>query len=60
MGLFEFIGDVASATIKVAATPLAAASDVVSAATGGKADATKKLIKSVGEDLEDAADELMP
>ena len=59
MGLFGFIGEVASATIKVAATPIAAAVDVVSIATGNEPDATKNLIKSAGEDLEDAGNEIM-
>lgn len=60
MGLFGFIGDIASAAIKVAATPIAATSDIISVATGNEADATKKLYKSVGKDLEQAADEIMP
>lgn len=59
MGLFDFIGSVASATIKIAATPIAAAIDVVNIATGSEADTTKKLIKSVGDDLEDAIDDFM-
>ncbi|MDP4201429.1 MAG: hypothetical protein Q8861_01940 [Bacteroidota bacterium] len=60
MGLFGFFGDVASAAVKVVATPLAVGSDLVNIATGGEVKATEKLIKSVGDSLENAADELMP
>jgi len=60
MSLFGFIGEVASATIKIAATPLAAASDVISIAIGGDADATKNLIKSAGDDLSNAEEEIFP
>lgn len=60
MGLFDFLGDVASAAVKVAVTPIAVAKDVVSVATGDEPEATKKLIKSAGEDIQDAVDEIMP
>jgi len=60
MGLFGFLGDIASAAVKVVVTPIAVIADVVSIATGNEAKATKNLIKSVGEDLEDAGDEIMP
>ena len=60
MGLFGFIGDIVSATVKIAATPIAVVADVVSVATGDEATATKNLIKSAGEDMEDAVDEIMP
>lgn len=58
MGLFSILGDVASATIKLAATPITATVDVVKIATGSEPDSTKELIKSAGKDLEDAVDEL--
>lgn len=58
MGLFGFIGDVASSTVKIAATPIAAAADVVGVAIGNEATATKNLIKSAGEDMKDSFDEL--
>ena len=54
MGLFGFVGNVVSASVKVVATPIAATVDVVKIATGNEADTTKKLLKSVGDDLEDA------
>lgn len=60
MGLFNFIGDVAGAAVKVAITPIAVVKDVVSVATGQDSDATKNLIKSAGDDLCDAVDELIP
>ena len=60
MGLFGFIGDVASAAVKVAATPLAVSSDIITIATGNEANATKKLIESAGDSLINAADEIMP
>ena len=58
MGLFGFVGNVVSASVKVAATPIAATVDVVKIATGNEADTTKKLLKSVGDDLEDAGDQI--
>lgn len=60
MGLFGFIGNVASSAIKVAATPVAAVVDVACVATGSKADTTKNLLKSAGDDLQEAGDEIMP
>ena len=57
MGLFGFIGNVASAAVKVAITPVAIVKDAVSVAVGGDVDSTKELIKSVGEDLEKSVDE---
>lgn len=60
MGLFNFLSDVASATIKTVASPIAVVKDVVDIAIGDEPVATKKLIKSVGNDLTDAFDEMMP
>ena len=60
MSLFGFIGDVVGASVKIALTPVAVIKDVVSIATGGDADATKELIKSAGNDLSDAVDEVIP
>lgn len=58
MGLFDFISDVASATVKVALTPLAIAKDVVNVAFDKEANSTKDLLKSAGEDLKDAGNEI--
>ncbi len=51
MGLFS---NIISATVKVALTPVAIAKDVVNVATGQEADTTKELLKSAGNDAEDA------
>lgn len=58
MGLFGFIGDVASAGIKTVLTPVAVIKDVVSVGIGDEPTATKKLIESIGESLEAAGDEI--
>lgn len=60
MGLFGFIGEVASAGIKLAVTPIAVVDDVFSIVTGSEPDTTKKFIKSAGNDLEKAVDEIIP
>jgi hypothetical protein len=52
-----FFSNIVSATIKTALTPLAVVKDVVNVATGQEADATKNLLSSAGEDLEDAVDD---
>lgn len=59
MGLFSFIGDVASATVKIAVTPLAVSKDIISIATDQEADATKNLLSSAGDDLEQSLDDLL-
>lgn len=60
MGLFGFIGEIASAAIKVVVTPLAVVDDVFSVVTGNEPETTKKLIKSAGRDLEKSIDEILP
>lgn len=57
MGLFGILGNVVSATVKTALTPVAVIKDVYNVAVGEEADATKNLISSAGEDLGDALDE---
>ena len=52
-----FFSSIVSATIKTALTPLAVVKDAVNIATGQEADATKNLLSSAGEDLEDAVDD---
>lgn len=47
-----------TAAVKIAITPVAVAADVVKVATGDKPDTTEALLKSAGEDLEDAGDDL--
>jgi len=60
MGLFGFIGDVVGATVKVVLTPIAVVKDVVNIATDNEASSTKDLLKSAGDDLSNAVDEIMP
>jgi len=60
MGLFRFIGDVVGATVKVALTPVAIVKDVVNVATDNEASSTRDLLKSAGNDLSSAVDEIMP
>ncbi len=60
MGLFDFVTDIASATVKVALTPIAIAKDAVNVVTGEEPDATKELLQSAGEDLEQAGEEILP
>lgn len=49
-----FFSSLVSATVKTALTPLAVVKDAVNVVTGEEADATKELLKSAGEDIEDA------
>lgn len=53
-----FFSNIISATVKTALTPLAIAKDAVNVATGQEADTTKELLKSAGEDVEEAFDEI--
>lgn len=52
-----FFSNILSATVKVALTPVAVVKDVVNVATGEKADDTKKLLESAGQDVEQAIDD---
>lgn len=49
-----FFSNIISATVKVALTPVAIVKDVANVVTGQDADATKELLKSAGEDAEQA------
>jgi len=60
MGFFDLIGDVASAAVKVALTPLAVAKDAVNVVTGEEPNTTKELLESAGNDLEEAKNEIIP
>jgi hypothetical protein len=60
MGLFNIIGDVVGAGIKVASTPITIVKDVISNGVGIESNSTKKLLESAGDDLRNAADEIMP
>ena len=53
-----FFSNIVSATIKTALTPVAVVKDAVNVVLGEEADATKDLLKSAGEDVEDAIDDV--
>jgi len=48
-----FLGNLISATVKTALTPLAVAKDAVNVIVGEEATSTKEHISSIGNDLED-------
>lgn len=52
-----FFSNILSATVKVVLTPVAVVTDVVAIAKGDEPDNTKNLLKSAGDDLDDAIDE---
>lgn len=58
MGLFGFISEAACVAIKVAATPIVVAKDVIDIAVGEEPTATEKHIKSIESNLEKSVDEL--
>ncbi len=58
MGLFNILGNIASVAVKTVAAPIAIVADVVETATGNEPQNTKKLVNSIGKDLEDSLDEL--
>ena len=60
MGLFGFLGEVTSATVKVVVTPVAILSDVTSIAIGIEPDSTKNHVKSIGKDLSNSVNEILP
>ena len=58
MGLFGFLGDIASATVKTVLLPVAVVIDVKDVLTGEDPENTAKLGESIGEDVTNAFDEL--
>lgn len=58
MGLFNIIGSIAGAAVKVAVSPVAIVADVIDVATGNTPKTTGKLLESIGKDAEDVVDEL--
>ena len=52
-----FFSNLISATVKTALTPVAVIKDAVSVVTGEEPDATKDLLQSAGEDLQEAVDD---
>jgi hypothetical protein len=55
MGFFD---NIISATIKTIITPVVVVKDVVNVVTGEEAESTKKHIKSISDDVEDAFDDI--
>jgi len=61
MGFFNSLISVASAATKIVLTPVAMVADVaVKVTTGENPELTEGAIKSAGQDLEDAVDEILP
>lgn len=54
----SFLGNIVSAAVKTALTPIAVVKDAVSVVTGDDADAAKKLLNEAAEDASNAADDL--
>ena len=59
MGLFSFVGDIVSSTVKIALTPVAILKDGVDVISGVDPENTKDLLESAGEDLSNSIDDLM-
>lgn len=53
-----FFSEIISATVKTALTPIAVVKDVVNVVSGEEPNATKKLLKSAGKDVEKAIDDI--
>ena len=53
-----FFSNIISATVKTALTPLAVVKDAIDVATGEEPENTKDLLKSAGDDVEDAIDDM--
>jgi len=53
-----FLDNIISSAVKTVITPIAIVKDVVNVATGEEANATKKHVKSITEDVESAIDDI--
>ena len=53
-----FLRNMFSAAVKTALTPIAIVKDAVNVVAGQEADATKSLLESAADDVNDAADDL--
>lgn len=61
MGLFNALIDVASAGVKIALTPAAIVADIATnVITGENPELTEGAVKSAGNDMSNAIDEIMP
>lgn len=54
----SFLPNVLSAVVKTVLTPIAIVKDVVNIATSEEPNSTRKLLESVGKDVEKALDDL--
>ena len=59
MGLFGFLGEIASATVKTVLLPVAVVIDVKDVLTGEEPENTINLGESIGEDVGNALDKLL-
>ena len=53
-----FLSNLVSATVKTVLTPVAVVKDAFDVVVGDEPNNTKKILESVSDDLEDAADDL--
>ena len=53
-----FLNNIISAAVKTVTTPIAIGKDVVNIVIGEEANSTKKHIESIGNDVEDAFDDI--
>lgn len=53
-----FLANTFSAIVKTALTPVAVIKDVANVLTGDEATSTKNHVKSIGDDISDATDDL--
>jgi len=53
-----FLDNIISATVKTVISPVAIVKDVVNVATGEEANATKKHVESITDDIDAAIDEI--
>ena len=58
MGLFNALGSLVTAGVKVVATPITVISDIADIAVGNDPKNTKNLIGSIGDSLEETMDNL--
>jgi hypothetical protein len=54
-----FLGNIISATVKTALTPIAVVKDAADVASGNEAENTKKLLNSAAKDVERAGDTIL-
>lgn len=61
MGFFDFVGDIGSAVVKTAITPVALVADIaVKVTTGENPGLAEGCVKGALKDVEDAVDDILP